>query len=292
MKRYCIGALMAIILIVWLVTLPLFVLGTLCMSPFFICALPLCWVISLIQQHQYWHGQQADNCCWYIVSRIPWHLWFKSLTADPLSIETPALICSHPHGWVCAGIMLGNHFHPKGPKTYFAVAPLLFWIPIFGWFLYSLRCIPATRRHIKQTLTHSSVILVPGGVPEIVCAESPIIRLFLEERYGFARLADTTNTPLIAAWTEGELFTYERITLPFLEARIWLSHQLNLPFTFPYLWGWHGTWLPKPVKLHVSYSKPLMPLQGKDTKERYMRVLRKLRIRVCGNYGESNCAVD
>ena len=57
-----------------------------------------------------------------------------------------------------------------------------------------------------------------------------------------------------------------------------------------YLWGWHYGFA-QACEAACLLFKAFDAFTGKDTKERYMRVLRKLRIRV-SNYGESNCAVD
>lgn len=273
---------MGLIMLLWLAALPVFIVGFLFMIPFFLAMTPICMMISLMIQRRYWNGTAgAAEWLWGVFSKVPWYLWFERFDVDEFPAKSErALILSHPHGWMCVGALIGVHFNPKMPPTYFAVAPILFWIPVFGWCLYSLRCVPATKHHMIRSLKTSCVLLVVGGVPEIVCAERQRPTVFLKRRSGFARLAHESDCPLIGCWTDGELETYRRIQMPLFNLRRRLSFVYNLPIIFPYIFGWWGTWLPKPSPLHVRFMSPLYPTGSvEETKANYIAHLQSFGIK-------------
>jgi 1-acyl-sn-glycerol-3-phosphate acyltransferase len=153
------------------------------------------------------------------------------------------LITSHPHGILCLGPLLTIHLKP-GSTTYFAVTPLLFKIPIFGWIISMMGCIPATVDHIKSALERSSVILVPGGIPEIILYETDE---HYTRRYGLFKF----KVPIVPIITLS--VHYKRVKIPFKRLRVDIANRLGIPIVFPWLFGWYNTWLPKrtPIKVKV-----------------------------------------
>jgi 1-acyl-sn-glycerol-3-phosphate acyltransferase len=170
--------------------------------------------------------------------------------------------------------MVLRHFSP-GSRTVFAVAPILFYIPIMGWVAKQLGLIPASNQMIMKALTLTSVIIVVGGVPELVGQEQR--QLYIDKRFGFARIAVECKVPIVAVWVNGEFDTFSLLPLPFLNWRMDLSNKLGFAIIFPWVFGWRGLWLPRRVPLAVLMSEPLFVRDTGETvqqfKLRYMSAL-------------------
>ena len=122
----------------------------------------------------------------------------------------------------------------------------------------------------------TSVILAIDGVPGIVAIENNT--LYIDKRFGAFKIALETNTSIIPTWTTNEYKTYSLLSLPFVEFRKELSNRLGIAIIFPYIFGWKGTWLPKPVDLIVTLGTPIEPGSMSVTvlKREYLNALRRL----------------
>jgi len=236
---------MGVLTFLWIWMLPLFVMGFLLSVPAFVVGLPLCLSVSVTLQ--YWqHGQIiTQHPLRRIISHIPWHEWFPCNT---ITIEKTCVVAVHPHGLLCCGALAGIHFVP-GSTTVFCIAPLLFYVPILGWCMRILGCVPAQRDIMLQCLRSGhSLIVVPGGVPELVLAEQRNDRKWFE-RSGFIHIANEANVPIQAVFVKGECSTFTMAEAPFLRTRVHWSWKTNIPMVLPLFIGWYGTWLPKRVAL-------------------------------------------
>lgn len=229
-----------IAIFIWLYFLPILLIGTLICMPFFIFITPIvmtitCTIAYLLKDEMITKGQIRN-----IVNNIPYHLWFGEI--DVINTpESPTLICSHPHGILCTGILFSTHFRPAS-NTLFAVSKWLFYIPLIGWLAKQLGCIPATYEHIEKALDTHSVILVPGGVPELISSKPYV------NRHGFLKIAKRKKIPILPIIISQTF--YDMIPCPAEKIRIYIANQFGLPIMFPVI-GWYGTWLPKrkPIKL-------------------------------------------
>lgn len=239
-----------IILIVftWIWSLPLLIVCALFLMPIAVTFLPISLLISLFIKKHY--PVTTRSRLRTLVSSLQLHKWFP---CNIIEIRQQMLIAVHPHGLLCCGALAGIHFAP-GSTTILCVAPSLFYIPILGWTLHLLGCIPANYNSMLHVLKQGqSLIVVPGGVPEIVMAEMGKDS-FLYPRYGFLNLAKMVSVPILAVFVQGECSTFSFFGLPFLKQRISLSWWFNIPLVFPYFWGHWGMWIPKkvPLKLYAS----------------------------------------
>ena len=237
----------------WIWSLPILVLGACFAVPIALATLSICLAISLVLQFYNHDKILADHPvrCW--ISNIPWHEWFPCNT---LQFNNQCIVAVHPHGVLCCGAVAGIHLVP-GSKTMLCVAPILFYVPVIGWLLRALACIPATK-HIMQTALRSghSLLVVPGGVPEIVLAETgDDHRRFA--RHGILRLGP--QVPVHVVFVSGECSTFHMLQGPLLDLRVWLSWRLNVPIVMPILCGFYGTWLPRrqPLKLVTQEVSPV-----------------------------------
>lgn len=241
---------MAVLTFCWIWLLPLMILGLFLSVPAIVVGLPVCIVISITLQ--WWqHGQIiSEHPVRNLLCQIPWHEWFPCNT---LTIEKPCVVAVHPHGLLCCGALAGIHFVP-GSTTLFCVAPLLFYIPILGWCIRVLGCIPARIDVMRKCLEQGhSLVVVPGGVPELVlCEYGKDTKWF--QRGGFIRLANEANVPIVAVFARGECSTYTMLEGPFLKQRVHWSWKTNVPLVLPIFIGWYGSWLPKRVPIQL-YTK-------------------------------------
>lgn len=176
------------------------------------------------------------------VNHLDFTYWFGSI--DRVKVPEEAhLIASHPHNIFCLGALLCVHFQPRS-KTLIAVAPLIFHIPLLGWVAAQLGCIPANRDSISNALSaNMSVILVPGGVPEVVSYEKDKI---YTNRHGFLSF----DAPVLPVVTTSKHYYVPEA--PLYDLRMFIAQQYSVPIIFPWIFGWKNTWLPKREALTVK----------------------------------------
>ena len=257
----------AVLTFCWIWMLPLLILGVFFSIPFAIVSLFVSVSISLTLQW-WFHGQiMPNNGLRRLMSQCPWHEWFPCNTVE---IGETSVVAVHPHGVLCCGALAGVHFVPNSP-TVFCVAPILFFIPVLGWCVRALGCIPARYDIMLRALRQGhSVIVVPGGVPELVMAElGDDCRSF--KRSGFIRLAREAEVPVLSVFVKGECNTYDMWKAPFHDSRVRLSFRLNVPLVFPLFLGWYGSWLPKRTPLLLKTQKI-----ESMSKEEYYSYLKRL----------------
>mgnify|MGYP006073350483 FL=1 len=252
---YCrdLGVVM-VVLFIWIWSLPLLILSALLLTPVSLVLLPISFAISVLVQRRCPITPTSSLRCF--VSSMRLHHWFPCNTVQ---LPCQTVVAVHPHGLLCCGALVGLHFVP-GSTTIICVAPALFYIPVLGWCLPLLGCIPADSDSMLAVLRRGhSLIVVPGGVPELVLAENGN-DCALYPRYGFLRLARATGVPVMSVFVKGECATYSFIRLPLLRWRVGLSWFSNIPLVFPLFRGHYWSWLPKrtPLRLrtHMHESVP------------------------------------
>lgn len=185
-------------------------------------------------------------------NKLNYRFWFHDI--DKVEIPNDnMLICSHPHNVFCLSILLSVHFTP-GSTTLFVVAPLVFHIPFLGVLAAHLGCIPASKDSILEGLKTSSVILVPGGVPEIITLERDEM---YTSRYGMFKI-DAPILPVVSLTKH-----YYLPPIPFYDLRMFIAKKYHVPVVFPWVFGYYGTWLPKrlPIRMKVLKVKKRNRLQ-------------------------------
>ncbi len=246
----------------WIWSLPILIASIFIYIPFAIIALPLCIAVTLTLQFFHHDKIIASHFVRAWISAIPWHEWFP---CNQLCFEDQCIIAVHPHGLLCCGAIAGIHLVPKS-KTVLCVAPILFYVPIIGWILRVIGCIPAKKHEMQNAIQLGhSLLVIPGGVPEIVLTETQDdTRRF--PRHGILRL--TPKIPVHIVTVRGECSTFRIYQGPLIHLRLWLSWKLNIPFIMPFILGYYGTWLPKRRPLQL-YTLPLIP----RNKEKYAEIL-------------------
>ena len=233
-----------IILFIWIFFLPIFVAGFIMAIPFFLVALPisLCITVAIFVSFDHIKESNLREC----ISSAPFHKWFGKIDLK-LDLTEHHLICCHPHGVICTMAIFGIHFQPKS-KTLIAVTPVLFAVPVAGWIAKHLGAIPATYKDITTALKHTSVVLLPGGVPEILSMEK---HAWYENRLGFLKCAQKAGVKIYGVVNK-ECY-YELLPMPLYDFRMQLAKRYDIPCVFPWVFGWYGTWIPKPRAIVPSY---------------------------------------
>ena len=234
-----------IAIFIWIYLLPILFIGFIMCIPFFIMVTPMLMTISVTMIYLLKDEIIPEGSIRNYVNNIPYEKWFGKIDYLP-HYNQPSLICLHPHGIICTGILFSAHFSP-GSTTLFAVSKWLFYVPVIGWLARHLGCIPATYENIEKALKTNTVILVPGGVPELVSGE------IYSRRHGFLKIAKKTGVSIIPILTKNVY--YDRIPCPLASLRYEIAKRIDLPIMFPVL-GHYGTWLPKrlPIKIEQKDS--------------------------------------
>jgi hypothetical protein len=144
----------------------------------------------------------------------------------------PALFVCHPHGLY--GLTWFIHFAtclsewPFEKRPVLAVHSIFFQIPILRELFVQHGCIEAKESEIKRCLQEgTSVALLVGGIEELLLTQSETLKLVLNKREGFVRIAKEVGCPLIplVSPNENNLFTM-------LDNPVWNTFQSFVHKTF------------------------------------------------------------
>lgn len=223
-----------LVLFLWLYSVPFLLVSCFLWTPFLIVLLPCCYILNIffLSDSMTLRG---------ILNNMPYHWWFGKVTR--IYLDDRCLVASHPHGVFCVGILCALHFSP-GSSTKFAVSPWLFCIPMVGSLARMLGCIPATEEEMVKALQSHTVIVVPGGVPELVSQQ------LYTRRQGFIRVAKKANVRIVTVVTKSTF--YKTIEIPLQACRVYIARKYGIPLIFPWIFGYSGTWLPKRLPVCVE----------------------------------------
>lgn len=245
-----------IAIFIWIYLLPILFIGFIMCIPFFIIVTPVLLTISVTMIYLLKDEFIPEGAIRNYVNTIEYEKWFGEIDYLP-HYDQPCLICLHPHGIICTGILFSAHFSP-GSTTLFAVSKWLFYVPFVGWLARHLGCIPATYGDIEKALKTNTVILVPGGVPELITGE------IYTRRHGFLKIAKKANVSIVPVVSKD--IYYDRIPCPLSSLRLEIAKRMDLPIMFPVL-GYYGTWLPKRIPIKIE-QKDSFKVKGDIEEER------------------------
>ena len=255
----------AIAIFIWIYLIPILIVGFVLCIPFFLIISPVLVFITATILYLLKDEIFTGSSIRQLIANMPYTLWFGNI--DKINLpKQPALITSHPHGFLCTGIIVSTHFAPDS-NTILAVSPWIFTIPIVGWMAKHVGCIPATEKQMLNALKKSSVIIVPGGVPELVSHE------MYTRRHGFIRIAQKANVPILPIITQTTF--YDHISLPFRSWRVYIAKQYGIPLMVPPL-GWCWTWIPKPKPVEMKQLDLFQDISNniENTREKYYDIIK------------------
>lgn len=142
----------------------------------------------------------------------------KTVDLDP---SKTYLFGNHPHGVLCAGAFCCFGTEAVGfSKLFPGLTPRLltlrgqFMFPGYREVFMSTGACAATKQGMEALLTQKSgvaAILVPGGALEALNSDSDRIRLVLNRRKGFVKLALRYGVDLVPTFSFGENFIYDQV---------------------------------------------------------------------------------
>lgn len=143
----------------------------------------------------------------------------------------------------------------NGPRKHL-VASVLFRIPIVREILLLLGCIDASKSNAVAALRQgSSLVVLPGGIPEMILAEEGKELMYLAKRKGFVKLAIEENVkaivPIICI---GESKTYKVLSW-WKQSRLWLAKTFRIGIPLGY--GRFGSLIPYYTKLMIIIGNPI-----------------------------------
>jgi len=238
-KDFCI---FTAVIFAWLFFMPLCCLALVCGAFWMLCLLPFSFALSrkLVRKPPV---PKNNSLLRKLLSSIAWRDWFS---ATPVAASFGrSIVCVHPHGLLSLGTLALLHFVP-GSNTVMAVAPILFYIPFFGLLGPSLGFVPSNKAGLLAVLkTDRTLLILPGGVPEILCAEAVQKTLFISPRVGLFKLAFHEGRDMQIIVVDGEEKLFRSLRLPFLKERTWLSWAFNFPVMLPWFGGCYGSFVPR-----------------------------------------------
>uniref|UniRef100_A0A7S0VKA2 Acyltransferase n=1 Tax=Polytomella parva TaxID=51329 RepID=A0A7S0VKA2_9CHLO len=150
--------------------------------------------------------------------------------------------------------------HPLRGNVHGMASSICFQLPLVRqlWWWIGLR--PVTRAWMEKLLRQSkSVVLVPGGVQEVLLLEKNKEVLFLKSRKGFIRLAIRNGAPVVPIFAFGQTRTYSWARLgPPIVPQSLVDRLSRLIGAVPiFMYGLYGTPLPHRTPMHVVIGKPI-----------------------------------
>lgn len=146
----------------------------------------------------------------------------------PLDSSEPCLYLCHPHGLY--GFTWFLHFSghctvwPMAQRPVLAVHSVFFKIPLVRDLMKAHSCIEATEEEIRKALKGgTSVALLVGGIEELMLTQSDVLRIVLQKREGYARIAHELGVPIVQLVSIGENKLF-----PALDSSVWSAIQRKL----------------------------------------------------------------
>jgi hypothetical protein len=124
-----------------------------------------------------------------------------------------------------------------------------------------------------------TLVILPGGVPEILCVEKTNTTFFIKQRIGIFKLALKSHQSLLPIVILNQEKTFQLIKLPLLKQRIACAWFTNAFIVFPWFGGIGGSFVPKRVKLSLKIGTLISSKNAMnfwDLKSLYTRELEKL----------------
>jgi len=159
-----------------------------------------------------------------------WPLWnhfkdffpIKMVKTSDLDPQRNYLLCSHPHGVLSAGAFCcfateGTNFSEVFPgiTPHLLVLEQMFWIPFFRDLWSTTGSVAATKKGMESVLSSKeggqAAVLVPGGAPEALNCDKGEVRLILNKKKGFVKLALRCGVSLVPTFSFGEAAIYDKL---------------------------------------------------------------------------------
>jgi len=199
---------------------------------------------------------------------------------EDLDEEERYIVAFFPHSALPVGISVLHPSSPLCPKNFKngrlvgCGSSAISWCPFVRHVWSWLSIESCSRPHVSKRLEEGkSVILIPGGVRECMLLQEDSENIFLSTRKGFIKLALQQGVSIVPAFAFGQssAYHYARLGPPLLPRRAVDMIARAVGFLPMYIWGAHGSPLPRPVPIHVVLGKPIR-IKGKVANPTYAQL--------------------
>jgi len=248
-----------------------------------------------------------------------WELWKHFCDYFPIKLVRTAtldpsknyLLGYHPHGVLCVGAVGVFATERGGFRELFPgiecrllTLSVQFWFPLYRELVYCMGGACASKRGIESLLLGGkgkAAVLVPGGAKESLNGEKDKIRLVLNSRKGFIKIALQTGASLVPTFSFGEHRTFNLVSNPpgsrLRRIQDWFLSKSTVPLffymgrgVFQYSLGY----LPFRQPIHVVIGSPITvtqtdcptPEQVDSLHGEYVAALKDLYTEYNPKYGE------
>ncbi|XP_078437724.1 diacylglycerol O-acyltransferase 2D-like [Wolffia australiana] len=183
------------------------------------------------------------------------------------------VIAAEPHSIFPVGAVCLQNICGLMPltKTKVLASTAMFCAPILRQVMTWMGVVPASRKNFVNYLKEGySIIVIPGGVQEIIYMKKGYEVAYLKKRQGFVRIAIETGSPLVPVFCFGQTKAFN-----WWKPRGQLYARLSRALRFPPLlfWGVFGTPIPHRSQIHIVVGKPIEVKQNPNpTAEEVARV--------------------
>ncbi|GJQ13665.1 hypothetical protein GpartN1_g5456.t1 [Galdieria partita] len=229
------------------------------------------YLMTWVARLEYGSGLPCATFCrsslWKLVFEYFPVIVYQQVEPETTSSDTIVVSC-HPHGVMAVSRILlygflWETFFPQHEQRRALAARPLFYLPVCREFTLWSGGIDACRYSALTSLRNGkSIFVFPGGSEEIFVTRRDEIRVLLEKRKGFIKLALETGSNIIPVLAVGEeeLFSLFRLVPDRLQ-RCFL-HHLRVPVGVAL--GSYGTCMPQrsPLQIVVGRAIPVRAVEN------------------------------
>ena len=207
-----------------------------------------------------------------------WSIWrhlrdyfpIRLIKTSELNPRHNYILCCHPHGIICFGSVTcfaseAENFSAKFPGIFPHVNTIEgnLWMPGFREFFLMFGAVSSS----KESLTHllstrgggKAAVLMVGGVPEMENFQENSVRVVLNRRKGFIKLALRHGSHLVPTFVFGETHLYKQSGL-FSSCQDWIRSVIGISPVLFYGRGFFQNsfgFLPYRRRMYVVVGSPI-----------------------------------
>lgn len=187
------------------------------------------------------------------------------------------LVVNHSLATYDIGLLFAAVYEKTGRLTRPLIDRLFFRVPFLGDVMSFFGSVQGTPDNAKDLLYSGNIVAVaPGGMQEALRPSTERYQIRWDRRYGFARLAIETGTPIVLAACPKADDIYDVYPSPITK---WAYQAFKIPVFIAR--GFGLTPLPRPVKLVHHLSEPMIPPKPLDNPEAFKRQVQRFHAKIC-----------
>nr|ACO15207.1 2-acylglycerol O-acyltransferase 1 [Caligus clemensi] len=239
----------------------------------------------------------------------------KIIKTGDLDPNKSYLVGSHPHGLMASGSFAGfstndaffQELYPN-MKARVISASSMFFIPFVRELILALGVVSCLKNSMEIALSKgkglANILIVGGALEAMNLGHKDVIKLYLQKRKGFIKIAIRMGTDIVPSFTFGENDLYHQLEHPFLKKiQLWGEKIVGfapLVFNGRGIFQYSFGFLPLRKPLHVVIGSPIpVEMDPNPSKEKieevhriYMDKLKELYDKYNPLYGDPNIKLE